>query len=72
LQKLLKGALVLVVITGLPVAQSADAKRNRHDDRAQTAPAAKQPNSAKIATDQRRDPADIALDKKIKSICRGC
>ena len=72
LQKLLKRAVVLALVAGLPLAQSAHAKSKHHDDRAHNAPAMKQQNPAKLATDQRRDPADIALDKKIKSICRGC
>jgi hypothetical protein len=28
--------------------------------------------SANIPTEQNRDPADVALDRKIKGICRGC
>jgi hypothetical protein len=35
-------------------------------------PAVEQRTTAKPTGDQPRDPADIALEKKIKSICRGC
>jgi len=62
--------LVLTIAALLPVA--AGAKSKRHDASSQTSRAAKPQGSAEIAADQRRDPADIALDKKIKSICRGC
>jgi hypothetical protein len=63
--------LLSALVAGLAVGQSAQAKSRRHDDRAQSAPTGEPQNPAKPVAD-RRDPADIALDKKIKSICRGC
>jgi hypothetical protein len=71
LQKLLKCILFSVLITGLPIAQTADAKTRHHDHRAQTAPAVDQPNPAKAAADL-GDPADRTLEKRVRSICRGC
>jgi hypothetical protein len=50
---------------------SAEARSKRHDHRP-AEPAAAQPVAGKPAREHPRDPADIALQKKIKSICRGC
>ena len=69
MQKLLKVVLYTLLIAALPVVQTADAKSRRHYHRAQPAAAGQQdPRPAA----ELRDPADKALDKKIKSICRGC
>jgi hypothetical protein len=37
-----------------------------------TAPAATTKAEAKIPVEPNRDPADVALDRKIKGICKGC
>jgi hypothetical protein len=37
-----------------------------------TAPASATKPDAKIPVETSRDPADVALDRKIRSICRGC
>jgi hypothetical protein len=37
-----------------------------------TAPASATKSNAKIPVETNRDPADIALDRRIKGICKGC
>jgi hypothetical protein len=37
-----------------------------------TAPAATTKAETKIPVEPNRDPADVALDRKIKGICKGC
>jgi hypothetical protein len=37
-----------------------------------TAPAAATKAETKIPVERNRDPADVALDRKIKGICKGC
>jgi hypothetical protein len=73
LQKLLRvlSLTLTVLVTALTAVQSAEARSKRRDHRS-AAPAAEQPALGKAAREQPRDPADIALEKKIKSICRGC
>jgi hypothetical protein len=60
----------VIVVVALCATTAADA---RSDRRAPNGPAAtlKKPD-AKIPVEQKRDPADIALDRRIKGICRGC
>jgi hypothetical protein len=58
--------LVTAAVVGGPV----DARSLRRAPKATQATLVKP--DAKIPTEQKRDPADIALDRKIKGICRGC
>jgi hypothetical protein len=37
-----------------------------------TAPASATKSGAKIPVETNRDPADVALDRRIKGICKGC
>ncbi|MCK1341133.1 hypothetical protein IVB38_35335 [Bradyrhizobium sp. 38] len=69
MQKLLKSVFYPLLIAALPVLHTADAKSRHHHHRPQPVTAGDPQN--KPAADI-RDPADKALDKKIKSICRGC
>jgi hypothetical protein len=46
--------------------------RSHHRAPKSTAPAATTKPDAKIPAEPNRDPADIALDRKIKGICNGC
>jgi hypothetical protein len=65
-----------MVLTVIVVAQSAthavDARTHHRTPKssASTAPATK-PATA-IVPEKNRDPADVALDRRIKGICRGC
>jgi hypothetical protein len=56
----------VVLVAALALVHSAEAKSKRHNHRSAT------PVVEQRAGAQSRDPADIALEKKIKSICRGC
>jgi hypothetical protein len=71
LQKLLNCTLCIVVIAAFAFDEPAEARHHRQHTHPLAA-AAGEPNSTKAAADPSRDPADIALEKKIKSICRGC
>jgi hypothetical protein len=58
----------VVELFALCANHAADGRSHR---RTPAAAAATKPD-AKIPTEQKRDPADIALDRRIKGICRGC
>jgi hypothetical protein len=60
---------VLLVALG---ATHAVIARSHHRAPKSTAPAATTTPDAKIPVEPNRDPADIALDRKIKGICKGC
>ncbi|QPF90973.1 hypothetical protein IC761_31655 [Bradyrhizobium commune] len=71
MQKLLNGTLCIAFVAALALNEPAEARHHRQH----THPVASvtgEPNATKPAADPPRDPADIALEKKIKSICRGC
>ncbi|QOZ73914.1 hypothetical protein WN72_44770 [Bradyrhizobium arachidis] len=61
----------VVVAAALVAGHAAEAKGKRHGHHSVT-PAAEQRSTGQSTHAQPRDPADIALEKKIKSICRGC
>lgn len=61
----------IVFIAAVAAVPPAEAKHKRYNPRPATI-ATGQVDSTKAAIDQPRDPADKAMDKKIKSICRGC
>jgi hypothetical protein len=46
--------------------------RSHHRAPKSTAPAATTKAETKIPVETNRDPADVALDRKIKGICKGC
>jgi hypothetical protein len=46
--------------------------RSHHRAPKTTAPVTTTKPDAKISVETNRDPADVALDRKIKGICRGC
>jgi hypothetical protein len=64
LNAILAPALALIAIFSIDIAFA----RSHHRARATTAIRPKAQN----VPEQSRDPADIALDRKIKGICRGC
>jgi hypothetical protein len=49
---------------------TASARHHHHTVKRSTVPTTAP--AANIPTEKDRDPADVALDRKIKSICRGC
>ncbi len=64
--------LVLLVAIGTIVwcaTDVASARSRRHAAKPAAAPAVAKPANR---PEKNRDPADIALDRKIKGICRGC
>jgi hypothetical protein len=65
--------LSTIVVVALFAIHAAYA-RSRHQLPKQTASVATSSTKpdAKIPEEMKRDPADIALDRKIKGICRGC
>jgi hypothetical protein len=62
-------SLTAIIIIAL-VALSPAAGRSLHRA-AKPVSAAAAPKSENVP-EQKRDPADVALDRKIKGICRGC
>ncbi|WP_342738987.1 hypothetical protein [Bradyrhizobium sp. B117] len=73
MQKLLKvmSSTSAVLVAALALVHSAEARSKGHNHRSPT-PAVEQRTMDKATGAQSRDPSDIALEKKIKSICRGC
>ena len=59
-----------VVVVALCATHTADARKH-HRGAKQVAPVA-MTKSGVVPVETKRDPADIALDSKIKGICRGC
>jgi hypothetical protein len=70
LQKLLIRSFVALLALAFCL-EAAQAKGKRHSARTEPSSQAQTSDLAKPSA-ERRDPADAALDKKIKSICRGC
>jgi hypothetical protein len=67
------GIRTILVIVGVALcATHAVDARARHRAPKSTVPAATTKPDAKIPVETNRDPADVALDRKIKGICRGC
>jgi hypothetical protein len=60
----------VIAITALCATHAVAAKTHHRGSRA-TTPAATR-SDAQIPVETKRDPADIALDCKIKGICNGC
>jgi hypothetical protein len=60
-----------VVLVALCATHAVIARSHRQAPKS-TAPAATTKPDAKIPVEPNRDPADVALDRKIKGICKGC
>jgi hypothetical protein len=58
--------ILAIPVVGLCATQVAEARTHRR------APVSTSKPDAQIPVEMKRDPADIALDRKIKGICRGC
>jgi hypothetical protein len=63
-------SVCVLLVTAAAVGATANARSLRRAPKATQAATVKP--DAKIPTEQKRDPADIALDRKIKGICHGC
>jgi hypothetical protein len=66
-----KPQLLTIIAVALRAIHAGDARTHRRAAKSATPMAATKPD-AKIPTETKRDPADITLDRKIKSICAGC
>ncbi len=64
------GLALIGVVVSLWAPYPADARRH-HRARPASEQKATEP-AGKPIVQQKRDPADIALDRRIKAICRGC
>jgi hypothetical protein len=64
-------ALLTIMVVALCATHAVDA-RTHHRGPKTAAPVATTKPDAKIPIETNRDPADLALDRKIKGICRGC
>jgi hypothetical protein len=69
LRPVIRAALTIWVVT-LCVTHAVYARSHRAPK--VTAPASATKSEAKIPVEANRDPADIALDRRIKGICKGC
>jgi hypothetical protein len=65
------GMLSTIVVISLCTFHPATA-RTHHRALKTTAPPAANKPEVKIPVEMKRDPADVALDRKIKGICNGC
>jgi hypothetical protein len=63
--------ILIVTVAALCATHAVDA-RTHHRAPKTTAPVATTKPDAKIPVEMKRDPADVALDRKIKGICKGC
>jgi hypothetical protein len=70
LVKLVIQACSILAVFVLCATNAVDA-RTHHPVAKSAAPIVTKPD-AKIPVEMNRDPADVALDRKIKGICRGC
>jgi hypothetical protein len=70
LVKLVIQACSILAVFALCATHAVEA-RTHHPAVKSTPPIIAKPD-AKIPVEMNRDPADIALDRKIKGICRGC
>jgi hypothetical protein len=66
----LGGMLLMVIVLALCATQAVVARTHRHASKS-TAPAVAK-IGANIPPEKNRHPEDVALDRKIKGICRGC
>jgi hypothetical protein len=62
---------ILTIAVALCGTHAVDARTHHRAPKAVGSVAATRPD-AKISDETNRDPADVALDRKIKSICKGC
>jgi hypothetical protein len=63
---------VLTIMMVALCATQAVCARSHHRASKTAAPAPATKSDAKIPVETSRDPADVALDRQIKSICKGC
>ena len=61
----------LIVVVALSATRAVDARTHHRVSKTSALAATTKPD-AKIPVEVKRDPADVALDRKIKGICNGC
>jgi hypothetical protein len=66
-----RSALIAMAMVALCASHAVNA-RTHHRAPKTTAPAPAIQSDAKIPVETNRDPADVALDRRIKGICKGC
>jgi hypothetical protein len=64
--------LIFAVWVALCATHTVDARAHHRAPKSTAAPVTTTTTSAKIPVEPNRDPADVALDRKIKGICKGC
>jgi hypothetical protein len=74
MQGMLKSKRSVLIATAMVALCATHAVNARTHYRAPkiTAPASATKSDAKIPVETNRDPADVALDRRIKGICKGC
>jgi hypothetical protein len=63
-------ALLAIIVAAFCATRNVDARTHHRVPKA--VPVATTKADAKIPVETKRDPADVALDRKIKGICKGC
>jgi hypothetical protein len=63
--------LIAMAVVALYATDAVNA-RTHHRVPKTNAPASATKSDAKIPVEMNRDPADVALDRRIKGICKGC
>jgi hypothetical protein len=63
--------LFAIIVVAFCATQTVDARTHHRAPKAAVRVAATKAD-AKIPVETKRDPADVALDRKIKGICKGC
>jgi hypothetical protein len=63
------GAVLIFIAT---ISTSSAHTHHHHHHAKSNNLASKRTSAATIPSEKSRDPADVALDRKIKSICHGC
>jgi hypothetical protein len=63
--------MLLIIAVALCATHAVDAQTHHRTPKRSAAAATTKPD-AKIPVETNRDPADVALDRRIKGICKGC
>jgi hypothetical protein len=71
-RRFVKRTILTIAVVALCATHAVDARTHRAPKAVGSVPAATIRPDAKIPVETKRDPADVALDRKIKGICKGC
>jgi hypothetical protein len=61
-----------MAMVALCASQAVNARTHHRAPKTAPAASATKSDDAKIPVETNRDPADVALDRRIKGICKGC